>query len=492
MNNIDQQPDVGVDRASISLESKAIAAFLAFASGDALGWPQEDRSRALGPTSAKPSSAFRSWRRIAGGRFWAHEDEIGAGEYSDDTQLMAAVSRALLTGETWWGRLVSTELPLWLAYERGGGRATKVAARSWEQGIAPWQLDKTDKRARYFDAGGNGVAMRALPHAVRHARRDDAALLVTDVFADGVATHGHPRALVGASIYALAAWWLLRRSRTLAFGQLLTFLVQNQRTWAMVPPLGNGFAGWEEAAAKDAGFNYLDVWESTVAEAVELLNIALRGLSRGPLQTTGRYCATSAAMEGTGVRGTIAAAAAAYICARHAARPVGGVVTPAFLTKADTDTIAAMSGGLLGCVAGRDWLPTAWDSLQDRDYLRDLAKQLAGSDSTKSVFSPLPPVEPTIRSVRRRLPMGSRGTLALGDGREATLLSFRELNARSNGVRARQWSARASDGQTLFLTKLERVGSRPEAPPKRVSRSERLVPTIRLAMVTTGGPDTHV
>ena len=56
--------------------------------------------------------------------------------------------------------------------------------------------------------------------------------------------------------------------------------------------------------------------------------------------------------------GTSSAAAAAYLVARHAAQPGTRHLRPAFEKGADTDTLAAMVGGLMGCLAGSEWLPS--------------------------------------------------------------------------------------------------------------------------------------
>ena len=200
--------------------SKPEGAFVAAAAGDALGWPQEIRGKALGspPTTAKLD--FSSWSRLDGGRFYRHEQRIKAGEYSDDTQLMLAVARCRpIPNIGWWSSFTRTELPLWSLYQRGGGVATKRAARSWSRGVPPWAGDESNIVVQYFNAGGNGVAMRVIPHAIYYAHDDDPFLLMRDIFLDGIATHGHPRALVGAAAYGFAAWWYLRSRETISYGE---------------------------------------------------------------------------------------------------------------------------------------------------------------------------------------------------------------------------------------------------------------------------------
>lgn len=72
-----------------------------------------------------------------------------------------------------------------------------AAAFSWLQGVEPW---KNGRRAtEYFQAGGKGVAMRALAHAPYFAHSEEPASLIAD------ATVPQPtvtRALVGATALA--------------------------------------------------------------------------------------------------------------------------------------------------------------------------------------------------------------------------------------------------------------------------------------------------
>ena len=107
--------------------AKAEGAFLALAAGDALGWPQEMPRRVRRDAGgATPSLEFRTWTRRNGGRFHPYDETIGAGEYSDDTQLTLAVARSRTHhGSNWWKAFMQVELPRWTIYERGGGGATK-------------------------------------------------------------------------------------------------------------------------------------------------------------------------------------------------------------------------------------------------------------------------------------------------------------------------------------------------------------------------------
>jgi len=51
--------------------------------------------------------------------------------------LILSVTRALLCGKQWWEWFCHIELPFWTLYEKGGGGATKRAAKGWTDGISP-------------------------------------------------------------------------------------------------------------------------------------------------------------------------------------------------------------------------------------------------------------------------------------------------------------------------------------------------------------------
>ena len=185
---------------TLSLAQKAEGAFLALAAGDALGWPQEiTRNGKNNPAGKRAHVEFKAWTRRSGGRLRPYRELIRPGAYSDDTQLTLAVARSRTNhGSAWWKAFTQVELPLWTLYERGGGGATKRAAHAWANGSKPWKVKKSNSVERYFAAGGNGAAMRVLPHALFYAAQENPAPLMHDVVLDGLASHGHLRALVGA------------------------------------------------------------------------------------------------------------------------------------------------------------------------------------------------------------------------------------------------------------------------------------------------------
>ena len=455
--------------------AKAEGAFFAFAAGDALGWPQEiPRNVRSSAHGASPRMEFQTWTRRTGGRFRPYEETIGAGEYSNDTQLTLAVARSRTNHSAdWWKAFMRVELPRWTIYERGGGGATKRAAQAWLAGSPPWQSGKMDAVRRYFDAGGNGVAMRVLPHALFLAGQDDSAVLVHDVVRDGAATHGHPRALVGATACAYAAWSLARRHRTLGFGELLDLLIDEHSGWGAFPDMKRGGEVWSAAAARVLDEPYERLWQRTVDEMRRLLEQARNGIQAGALADDRAVLDDLGCFGRFKGAGTVTAAAAAYLAARHAAQPAQGVLRAAFERGADTDTLAAMTGGLLGCLAGDEWLPAPWRDVQDAAYLRCVAGQVALGPSGSRTAASGDASGPAIDSDRPR--RNGDHEVALGESTRVQATALPDLKPLSKSIKVRAWRLRTPEGQTLYVTRVEenrrsRHAGRPKAEPSSVRR----------------------
>lgn len=439
------------DRQAVA-RSRVEGAFTALAAGDALGWPQEFLSR---KQRVQPTPAFRDWERRSGGRFQPHTELIRAGEYSDDTQLTLAVARSRLTaGTSWWAHFTRNELPLWMLYERGGGGATKRAALSWLRGVAPWKQSEGPAVARYFEAGGNGVAMRVIPHAIFHAEAQEPAALLRDVVVDGTATHGHPRALVGAAAYAYAAWWLLRAQHTVGFGELLTVLLDSSSTWGAVP--SSAKTEWFDAA-NSLLRNYEKLWAAVVDETRQLLLLAQRGLEEGALADDEDVLNRMGAFSKEKGSGTVSAAAAIYLAARHAAQPVQGVLRAAFALGSDTDTIAAMTGGLVGALGGSDWLPPEWSAVQDLQYLRKMANRVAARATAESTLQEHQHVTAkTLDNILDSLVGGHQDDLDFGGARHACVVDLYFPTPSTASINVAGWKLATSDGQTLYVTKVSK------------------------------------
>ena len=452
-------PDSGESKARISMvpSAKAEGAFLALAAGDALGWPQETPRNIRGNRADSGAHVeFEEWTRRSGGRFYPYEEVIHSGEYSDDTQLTLAVARSRTNhGPAWWKALTRMELPLWILYERGGGGATKRAANAWAGGSPPWKSSNRKSICQYFDAGGNGVAMRVLPHALFLAGQDDPTILMRDVVLDGTATHGHPRALVGATVYAYAAWSLARLSDTLRFGELLDSLLDEARVWSGFPTSTRDGSSWFEAANDATGKRYGQTWVQTTHEMRELLEKARKGLQSGALADDHAVLKDLGCFGRAKGAGTSSAAGAAYLAARHAAQPVQGILRAAFEKGADTDTLAAMAGGLMGCLAGVDWLPQPWLQVQDSEYLRNIAASVA-QGPTGASERPIEPL-PQPSSILSDLALNGSQEIELGGATRAVAAAGCNLKPLGKTVVVRAWKLKTADGQTMYVTKVGRL-----------------------------------
>ena len=100
------------------------------------------------------------WQRRVGGRGGVSV-RLPAGCWSDDTQLRMAVSRAISHRGFDVQAFAHVELPIWPSYALGGGRASKAAAKNLGKPNALWYANAFP---RWFEAGGNGAAMRIQPH----------------------------------------------------------------------------------------------------------------------------------------------------------------------------------------------------------------------------------------------------------------------------------------------------------------------------------------
>ncbi|WP_437770402.1 ADP-ribosylglycohydrolase family protein [Arthrobacter sp. KNU40] len=451
---------------------RAVGMFLGAAAGDALGWPQEDRSQIVGGNAARqvePRASYRSWSRNGGTQFSRYLDPVDSGQYSDDTQLMLSVARSSFAGSDWYEWFTRIELPQWPLYQRGGGGAVLRASRAWAEGRPPWRIARASdesKVASYFNAGANGVAMRIAPHvlAISDANTD---VLLRRVVKDGVATHGHPRALLGAAVHALTLRYALRQSSTLEYGELLHAIIE-ERSWRNPGILMDSVQDdWHDASKQfdtelsRRGPGYL--WEATADEMDSLLQIAADGLSRGPMandqQTLTELGCFDKRQSGSG---TVAAIAAMYIAARTASRPMSGLLRAGFLKDADTDTLCSMTGSILGALHGSSWLGELGANVQDRSHIVGTALRMAdmaNGDYPDKGYSPLQPTHISSAALRNwTTKLFADGHVdSLPDGRQVHIRDIVELQARSRSFVTRATLV-TGDEQTLLV---DRVAKQP-------------------------------
>lgn len=447
---------------------KYIGALVGAAAGDALGWPNEQNSRSIGKENPKDKEMFQKWTRREGGKFWSHNEEIYPGEYSDDTQLIIATARSLRRGSAWSRYFTRIELPAWLSYERGGGGATKRAAEAWKKESSPWNLEKEKKQEieRYFGAGGNGVAMRILPHVFVNGHSWEE--ISHQVFINGISTHGHPRALIGALVYADALLYLLNNEKTLGYGELVDYLLKRKDKWSMSRV--QKIDSWVNAAEIISNNKYMNLWADVTEEVIELLRIARAGLEQGALDMGNEVLENLGCFDKkVNGSGTITAVAAIYLASKYASSPRLALTEAAYLKNADTDTLASMVGGLLGMLHGSEFISVSWLNVQDYSYLKELVQQqIKVDDYAKAPI--LDYSNPNMKNKLKHMKLGDQ--LIAHPFGKLTLKDKRLNKSNAKGAVVHTLKLVSEEGQSIFIKTFEKS---PEE--ELISKEKPLHPT---------------
>lgn len=201
------------------------------------------------------------------------------------------------------------------------GNQTADALDRLRDGMSPL----TSGGASVMD-NGNGSLMRVLPLALWHIGSDEA--LVKDAHLQSVVTHGHPRSLVACAFYCLLARGYFHRLRD---------------PWAWADHrLGTVYECWCDERERKAYLRELDV----------LRNFLSTGQPRGTGYVLDCLATVKASMKG---------------------KSFEDVVKTAILFGHDTDTSAAVAGGLAGIRFGLAAIPVRWlEQLRGFDLVQPL------------------------------------------------------------------------------------------------------------------------
>ena len=238
------------------------------------------------------------------------------------------------------------ELPVWLSYSLGGGRASKAAAKNLGKPRTLWYANMY---AGWAEAGGNGAAMRIQPHVWAASDLDGGYML--DVIEDSVCTHGHPRAIVGACFHAFTLAHCLSTGAIPDSDTCMNIAgrvgVVGLRLIEEHSILGSTWTGlWEQATGERFGDN----WRRTVDELLPAIGTATAcveatdSLDAAYAGVVDRLGLRKHEQQGSGILTTVAAVA----LAATAPKAHEGVVVAANAIGTDTDTIASMAGALMG------------------------------------------------------------------------------------------------------------------------------------------------
>ena len=320
---------------------RALGAVIGSAVGDALGAPFEFRGAGeYGRRFPEPVLGGIGEMVGGGGFAWA------PGEFTDDTQMAVVQARSLLVCGGIDGADLFARFRDWAGAANDVGMQTSAVLGSrlgWSEAATDYHRHHPDRSA------GNGGLMRATPAAVHFAATDRATSM--DAARALVAlTHGDPAAQWGAALYHAMLFSALRGADPFVAleAAVARLPVEQHRFVGMLAP------GWSPS---DTTLPNGTVW-TCLAQAV------------WAVRTTGSFeAAVVAAIE------------------------LGG----------DTDTVAAVAGGLAGAVYGIQAIPSRWttylhgrigDETLGAADLQQLTHELLGLPVTPEQ-APGPPLGPT-------------------------------------------------------------------------------------------------
>ena len=314
---------------------------------------------------------LQNWNKRSGGRYFPHKDEYNKGTYSDDTQLTLGVARSMafeVEGED-FQYFAKIEMPIWVDYNVWGGKIIK------DEGIIlgrryPWDSDEANA---YFNADEDGGLMRIMPIVVKY--NTDIKKIMRKVHENVMITHGHPKGILGARLYAYYLYLIINK-RFNTFEESLNILIKDRNIWGSMLESSKclDYEHWLALASK---YNFKGVWEETVEDIVRLLNYIkdnklVSSDAENILKELGCYSDEH--------RWDSDRCALASIClyGKYKGNVVEGIKNIGSSFGVDTDTLASITGSLLGAYS-TDWLDenAEWlKYLQNYEYIKSLIKSI--------------------------------------------------------------------------------------------------------------------
>ncbi|MGK7876316.1 MAG: ADP-ribosylglycohydrolase family protein [Xenococcaceae cyanobacterium] len=321
----------------IEKTESVIGCLLGTAVGDALGLPYEGLSKGRIPQINRHCLLF------------------GKGMVSDDTEHSCMVAQSLIVSggeEKRFVRSLAWRFRFWLmGLPAGVGYATL-------RGIVKLWLGFPPHRSGVFSAG-NGPAMRSGIIGVCYG--DDRLKLRSLVKASTRLTHTDPKAEYGALAVAIAAYFASHQS------------VVSPETY------------------------YQTLQEILGTEAEEFLVLIKQACQSAVREETGESFAASLGLE-TGISGYVyhTVPVVIQVWLRHQ-RDYHRAIAEIIQLGGDTDTTAAILGGIIGAAVGKtgipqQWLEDLWEYPRTVNWIEALGKRLAQvcADGSRQPALPLP------------------------------------------------------------------------------------------------------
>jgi len=208
----------------MTVQDRALAAFLGFAIGDALGATVEFL------TPREIAAQIGLHREITGGG-WLR---LTPGAVTDDTQMSLALGRSLIRRRGFEARDVCTEFAAWLASKPAdvGNTCRRGIRRFVEQGTVEGPYAEDD--------AGNGAAMRVLPVALATLGRPEHAAAWT--VAQAHTTHNHPLSDAACVALVRMVQGLLLGEGSAAVAREASALIAAHRDFRFTPYRGRSSA----------------------------------------------------------------------------------------------------------------------------------------------------------------------------------------------------------------------------------------------------------
>jgi ADP-ribosyl-[dinitrogen reductase] hydrolase len=208
----------------LSLEERALGAFLGFAIGDALGATVEFMTR------REIEAKYGVHRKMIGGG-WLH---LAPGQITDDTEMALALGRSLVRKGGFEVKDVCDEFTAWLK------SGPVDIGNTCRRGIRRYMIHGTTEGAFCEGDAGNGAAMRMLPLAIATLYRPD--LFEAWTLAQCHITHHHPLSDAAALAFGRMVQGLLKGEGIKGAREVAKDLVEQHKTFRFEPFRGQSSA----------------------------------------------------------------------------------------------------------------------------------------------------------------------------------------------------------------------------------------------------------
>jgi ADP-ribosylglycohydrolase len=351
-------------------------------------------------------------------------------------------------------------LPIFLSYGFGIGRGTRAAAQSLTKRTVRWYSNFYDARgANYLKGGGNGAAMRIQPHVWATSHLDDHRHFLSNVVRDAITTHGHIRGILGAALHAVSLAATLDEGappEPVRWAELARSLDQLSRVVQDDEVLRERWLPlWERYSQE----SFADALAKGIDEVLRFFRSAEDAADR-PAPLERRYAELAQALGGrtaaTRGSGTVSAVLSLWLAHHGKTDPAGVIRCAANLVGSDTDTVATMTGALVG-VSAPDELP---GRLVDEALIVTEAERL-----TLAAFGDVAPSFPHPDPLKWQSPRAQADALGLLNGR-VVLAGLGPAQEQSSPIAAPdgglwQW-VELEVGQTVLVKRREKL---PKLPP---------------------------